>query len=266
MGIITRDTLIESVRTILDEKLPVCVGVDVGQIRDPSALCVSEVSQLDTGKLRFGPSPQPARLDIKSGLWIPAEDIYPVMVTEYTVRHIKRLPLGTSYPDVALHIADMLCSPLFAGRDVRVLIDVTGVGRPVYDDLDKEIRLRKYGIWRPDGTFQPGSKGEMAHLMLKPITFSHGEKYNRSTGVLAKAFLVSRLQSLLQGGHVHAPNTKEVLAMLEELKVYEIKVSDDGKDTYGAVIGKHDDLATALGLSVLENPFDDRVTYSQRVY
>src|SRR6266568_4607052 len=266
MGIITRDTLIESVRAILDEKLPVCVGVDVGQIRDPTAIAVSEVSQLDTGKLRFGPSPQPARLDSKSGLWIPAEDIYPVMVTEYTVRHIRRLPLGTSYPDVALHIADMLCSPLFAGRSVRVLIDVTGVGRPVYDDLDREILRRKYGIWNNDGTFQPGSKGEMARLRLKPITFSHGEKYNRSTGVLAKAFLVSRLQSLLQGGHVHGPDIPEMKATVEELKSYEIKVSDDGKDQYGGKIGKHDDLATCLALACLEDPFSDRVSYSNRVY
>ncbi len=251
----------------VEQKLPVNVGVDVGQIRDNTALAVSEVSQLDTGKLRFGPSPKPAHLDIKSGLWIPAQDIYPVMVTEYTVRHIKRLPLGTSYPDVALHIADMLCSPLFAGRDVRVLIDVTGVGRPVYDDLDREILRRKYGIWNRDGTFQPGSKGEMARLRLKPITFSHGEKYNRSTGVLAKAFLVSRLQSLLQGGHVHGPDIPEMKATVEELKVYEIKVSDDGKDQYGAFkTGSHDDLATAMALSCLEDPFSDRVTYSKRVY
>jgi hypothetical protein len=245
---------------------PVCVGIDVGQIHDPTALAVSEVSQIDTGRLRFGPSPQPARLDIKSGTWIPAEDIYPVTVTEYTIRHIKRLPLGTSYPDVALHIADMLCSPLFAGRDVRVLIDVTGVGRPVYDDLDKEIRIRKYGIWNNDGTFQPGSRGEMARLVLKPITFSHGEKYNRSTGVLAKAFLVSRLQSLLQAGRVHGPDIPEMKATTDELKTYEIKVSDDGKDQYGGKIGKHDDLATALGLSCLEDPWSDKVSYSKRVY
>lgn len=246
---------------------PVCVGLDIGQIHDPTALAVSEVSQLDTGKLRFGPSPRPGYHDVKSGLWIPAQDIYPVMVSEYTVRHIRRLPLGTSYPDVALIIADMLCSPLFAGRDVRVLLDVTGVGRPVYDDLDREIRIRKYGIWHPDGSFQAGSKGEMARLTLKPITFSHGEKYNRSTGVLAKAFLVSRLQSLLQAGRVHGPDIPEMRQTTEELKVYEIKVSDEGKDQYGAFkTGAHDDLATALGLSVLENPFDDKVTYSRRIY
>ncbi len=106
----------------------------------------------------------------------------------------------------------------------------------------------------------------MARLRLKPITFSHGEKYNRSTGVLAKAFLVSRLQSLLQGEHVHGPDIPEMKATVEELKVFEVKVSENGKDTYGAVVGKHDDLAVALGLSTLEDPFADRVSYSRRVY
>src|SRR2546421_469744 len=100
------------VTVVVEEKLPVCIGVDVGQIHDPTAIAVAEVSQRNTGKWRFGPSPQPARLD-EMGQWIPAQDISPVMVSEYTLRHIRRLPLGTSYPDVALHIADMLCSPLF---------------------------------------------------------------------------------------------------------------------------------------------------------
>ncbi len=242
--------LISNTPVMQDGQLnPTCIGVDVGQIHDPTAIAVAEVIQKDTGKLRYT-EPIQSLGHFEKGQWIAPDGFDPVMVSEYTIRHIKRLPLGTSYPDVALHIADMLCSPLFARRDVRVLIDVTVVGRPVYDDLKKEIGLRK----------------EARHVQLKPITFSHGEKYNRSTGVLAKAFLVSRLQSLLQGGRVHAPDTPEVKVMLEELRVYEIKVSDDGKDTYGASIGKHDDLATALGLSCLEDPYGERVTYSKRVY
>jgi hypothetical protein len=229
---------------------PACVGVDVGQIHDPTAIAVAEVGQVFTGKYRYGEQyRKPAYVDAQMQFH-KAVDAQEVMVSEYTVRHIRRLPLGTSYPDVALHIADMLCNELFAHRQVRVLIDVTGVGRPVYDDLKREIRLR------------PEAQG----VRLQPITFSWGEKYNRQTGVLAKAFLVSRLQSLLQGGRVHAPQTAEVKVMLEELRVYEIKVDQDGKDTYGATIGKHDDLATALGLACLEDPFADQVGYSSRVY
>lgn len=227
---------------------PICIGCDIGQLHDPTAISVAEVKQVHTGKYHY------AR-DItlghhEKGQWVPDKGIDPVMLTEYTIRNIRRLPLGTSYPDVAVIIAEMLCSPLFRGRKIRVLMDVTGVGRPVYDDLRKEIKLRE----------------EAKDTWLKPVTFSHGEHYNRTTGLLGKAYLVSRLQALLQGGRVHAPDTPEVRATLEELKVYEIKVTDNGKDTYGAIIGKHDDLATALALSCLEDPYGERITYSQRVY
>jgi hypothetical protein len=237
-------------QTLVEQPNPVCVGVDVGQIHDPSAIAVAEVVQVHTGKFRFGREfLKPAHVD-EHMIFHKAQDADPVMRSRYIIRHIRRLPLGTSYPAVAMYIADMLCNVLFAHRDVRVLIDVTGVGRPVYDDLRLEIKRRE----------------ATRHIQLKPITFSHGEKYNKTTGVMAKAYLVSRLQSLLQGEFVDGPDTQEMKATVEELRVYEIKVSDDGKDTYGATIGKHDDLATALGLACLEDPYSERVGSSQRVY
>lgn len=229
---------------------PVCIGVDVGQIHDPSAVAVAEVAQVHTGKYRYDKRFHvPAHVD-EHLIFHKAQDAEPVLRSEYTIRYIQRLPLGTSYPDVAEFLAEMLCNDRFAHRDVRCLIDVTGVGRGVYDLLKQEIALREAA----------------KHIAVKPITFSHGEKYNRSTGVLAKAFLVSRLQSLLQGGRVHGPDISEMKATVEELRVYEIKLDTDGKDTYGAVVGKHDDLATALGLACLEDPYSERVSYSQRVY
>lgn len=233
---------------------PVTVGIDIGQIRDNSAIAVCEVAQEHRGKYRTVPHMRKLPyVDETTGRYYASYEKTkkePVLESDYTVRHISRLPLGTSYPDVATHIADMLCSNLFAKRDVRILLDVTGVGRGVYDLLKREVHLR-------DAT---------KHMRLQPITFAHGETYNRSIGRLGKAYLVSRLQALLQSNHVHAKPTKEVLQMLEELKTYEIKVSDEGKDTYGGKIGHHDDLATSLGLACLEDPFADKVTLSQRVY
>jgi hypothetical protein len=151
-----------------DERLPVCIGCDVGQIHDPSAICVTEVAQVDTGRVRYT-GPQTIGYHDEYGAWIPPTGREPVMRSEYTVKQIRRLPLNTSYPDVAIHLADMLMKDVFKNRKVRLLIDVTGVGRPVYD-------------------------------------------------------------------------------------------------TYGAKIGKHDDLATAAGLSCLEDPYNEKVTYSERVY
>lgn len=233
----------------MDIHNPVNIGVDIGQIADPTAVAVLEVSQQHDGRWRFGDR---VSLHVNAqGQVVQAHDADPVLSDCYTVRHVERLPLGTPYPRMAVYLAEMLCSPLLYRRQVRVFLDVTGVGRPVYDELRKEISLRP----------------EARDAQLKPITFAHGESYDRSKGRLGKAYLVSRLQALLQQGRVQAPDTPEVHAALDELRVYEIKVTDEGKDTYGAFkVGAHDDLATALGLAVLESPFAERVRYSARVY
>jgi hypothetical protein len=190
---------------------PVQIGVDVGQISDPSALAVTEVMRVEHG----------GRLDM-----------------EYLVRHMERLPLGTSYPAVAQRVAAVLASELLKQRRRLVRIDVTGVGRPVYELILQEVRTRP----------------ETRDAIIQPITFVHGEAFNERDGKLGKAYLVSRLQALLQRFGIHAPDTPEVRAMIEELKVYEIKIDQDGKDTYGAFkVGKHDDLVTALGLSCLSS-------------
>ncbi|SRR6266567_219336 len=228
---------------------PIQIGIDIGQLHDPTTLCVAECIQKPTGKHRWIKR-VPAYLD-KQGQFHSAKETDPVVKTEYFIRHITRLPLGMSYPKVAEHIADLLCSPIFARRRVNVLLDVTGVGRPVYDDLCSEAKLHE----------------QARRIAIKPITFTHGETYNAKTGLLGKAFLVSRLQSLLQGERIHAPDTSEVKATIEELKVYEIKVNQDGKDQYGAFkTGKHDDLVTALGLSCLEDPYGMQTRKSERVY
>lgn len=233
----------------MDIRNPVNIGCDIGQLQDPTAIAVVEVSQKHDGRWRFGER-QSVQVD-EHGNLSRAYDADPVVSDLYTVRHIERLPLGTPYPKVAIYIAEMLCSPILYRRRVRVLIDVTGVGRPVYDDLRREISLRP----------------EARDAHIKPITFAHGENYDRSKGRLGKAYLVSRLQSLLQNEAIEAPDTQEVRATMEELRVYQIKVDQDGSDTYGAFkVGMHDDLATALGLGTLESPFAEKVSYSQRVY
>lgn len=249
---------------VLEDGLnPVNIGIDIGQVQDPSAICVSEIAQVNTGRLRHV-APVPAHRD-KNGQWILTKYADAVMVSEYTVRYIARIPLGTSYPDVAVLVADILCSPLLERRSVRVYLDITGVGRPVYQELKAEIEIRKDGIWLADGSFL--QKGKKWNVQMFPLSFVHGDKYDHRTGSLGKAFLVSRLQSLLQSGRVHAPDTPEVVATLGELKVYEIRVSPEGTDQYGAFkTGAHDDLATALGLSVLTDPFLEKVRHTGRVY
>lgn len=251
---------------ITEDKIPINIGIDIGQIRDNTAICVCEVLQVDTGRVKYLPNPEMGHHN-ERGEWIAPKVSEPIMRSEYIVRFIKRLPLNTSYPDVAIYIANMLDNELFKNRNVKILLDVTGVGRPVYDNLKSEIMLRLNNARIEQSFTGMAWKIGKYTLQLKPISFVHGEMYNRSKGTLGKAFLVSRMQSILQERRFHAPDTHEVKAMIDELLVYEIKVSDNGKDTYGAFkTGAHDDLATAAALSCLEDPYKDKVSYSERVF
>jgi hypothetical protein len=86
----------------------------------------------------------------------------------------------------------------------------------------------------------------------------HGERrveHGNSEIRMGKQWLVSRLQALAQTGRLHLPKTPEAEAARKELQDYEIKISDDGSDTYGVFrTGKHDDLVTAFGLATQPPP------------
>jgi len=72
---------------------------------------------------------------------------------------------------------------------------------------------------------------------------------------LGKTWLVSRLQVLLQTGRILLPKTAEAEALAKELMDYEIRVTEQANDTYGAFkVGTHDDLVTALGLATQVDP------------
>jgi hypothetical protein len=112
--------------------------------------------------------------------------------------------------------------------DVTLYVDATGLGQPVVD------LLRAAGA--------------------EPIAcyFAYGERRTRQGREvrLGKQWMVSRLQALAQTNRLHLPRTSEAEAARYELLDYEIRVSEDGHDNYGAFkVGKHDDLVTALGLA-----------------
>jgi hypothetical protein len=181
------------------------IGIDIGQRRDPTAICVAEV------ELRPGPTR-------------PEE--------HYLIRHLDRMPLGTPYPEIARRLRDLTARiAQCAGVRPRVYVDATGVGLPVVDGLKAMVTAADVG----------------------PVFLTHGDRRREVNGEvrLGKARLVCRLQALLQAGRLHLPRTREADALAAELLTYEIRVSRDAHDRYGAFrVGTHDDLATALGLAV----------------
>ena len=209
----------------------VTIGVDVGQRVDPTAIAVCE---------RQG--------------------------DRYNVRHLERLTLGTPYPAVAERIGEVyrgavewraaslfeeevekkgslpewLTSPQDrdrqAARSTWLLVDATGVGTPVVDLIREQ--------------------GGLAGAKLTACFFTSGDRCTVKPGApeasVGKAYLVSRLQALIQSKRIALPRTAEARALADELLDYEIRVDEAANMTAGAFkVGAHDDLVTALGLACL---------------
>src|SRR5438132_1406883 len=93
------------------------VGLDLGQKGDYTAIAVVEQ-------------------------WIqPLGGVDPVTYEPYTtkrldVRHLERLPLGTSYPEVVRRVCELVRIPE-VWRNCVLVVDATGVGAPVVNLLRK---------------------------------------------------------------------------------------------------------------------------------
>jgi hypothetical protein len=155
------------------------------------------------------------------------------------------LPLGASYPAIAQRLQQIVgnidanvpkrpTGPRAALEpmplDLEICADSTGVGQPLIDVLNE------------------------GGLDIVPCHFTHGDRRTVVDGqvLLGKAWLVTRLKALLQQRRIHLPpQHPEAEAMARELEAYELRVTEDADDRYGAFkVGAHDDLVTALGLAV----------------
>jgi hypothetical protein len=209
--------------------MTVTIGIDVGKQADPTAIVVARPETRLEGD---------------------------VSAQHFIIPYLSRITVGTPYPDIARRAAEIIRGverrmlweianthqiPVYlpevaekARDSIWVLVDATGVGQPVVDLLRELV---------------PGVK-------MCAVVFTHGEHcsvtWRAAEGTMGKGFLVSRLQILIQAGRVHLPRGEEAEVLIEELRDYEMSISDKGVDTYGAFkVGSHDDLVTALGLATL---------------
>lgn len=158
-------------------------------------------------------------------------------VDHYLVRHLERLPLGTSYPAVARRVGEMVATLRERGESwPDVFVDATGLGEPVVELIDRAVR----------------------RCRLRAVYFTHGDRRSEEGEqiTLGKAYLVTRLQALLQADQLHLPRSPEAECLAKDLLQYEIQLAPDANERYGAFrVGRHDDLITALGLAVHKRQF-----------
>jgi Terminase RNaseH-like domain len=93
------------------------MGVDIGQKRDPTAICVAESEDRQDGFV--------------------AEE-------HFVVRHLERLPLGTPYPEVARRVGAIAAGVWRrTGETPELYVDATGVGTPIVDLLREKAPSRQ---------------------------------------------------------------------------------------------------------------------------
>lgn len=158
-------------------------------------------------------------------------------VEHFVVRNLERLPAGAEYPQIAARLSEIAEGLKQLNQDRPfVFVDVTGLGEPVIEFL----REQTTGI-----------------SQFTPVFFNHGDRRKKEevSVHLGKAFLVTKLKTLLQSNSLHLPKTESAIALADELMAYDLTVDSDANDRSGAFsVGRHDDLVTALGLAVQETP------------
>jgi len=176
------------------------MGVDLGQVQDYTAIAIIE------------------------RLFQEKEGLY------YHLRHLERLKLGTSYPDVVKRVINMLNTEPLSEEGFYLVVDATGVGRPVTDLMMEE-----------------GLNGVI------PVTITGGSEVtdDKDGYKVPKRDLVTNLQVLFQNKKLQIaeglPNAK---TLLEELMNFKVKISKTGHDSYEAWReGAHDDLVLAVALA-----------------
>jgi len=195
------------------------VGIDVGQVNDPTALAVVE---------RLRPVPDlrhlPAALHeraIKEAAETPKR---------LNLRYLERLPLGVLYPQQVEIIMARLFAPQLRGA--HVYLDATGVGRPVSQ------MLRRAGARN-----------------LQGITITSAQSPARETADgwnVGKAELVNGVLIAMQVGELRLGRQVEhVDVLVKEMRDFRSRQNPTtGNISFNAREGQHDDLILAVSYAV----------------
>ena len=153
----------------------------------------------------------------------------------YDVRHALRFPLGTPYPQIVDDVARLLHQPPLVGN-VRLVIDATGVGRPVVDMFYRHPERRFPVVPVVITTGDTVTKGEDGYLRVP------------------KRDLVGAVQVELQNKRLRFPDPKKlptVDVLTHELSHFRVTISAAGHDSYEAWRTRdHDDLVLALAVTL----------------
>lgn len=188
------------------------IGLDLGQSQDFTAIAIVEHKCVATGER-----------SLATYEW--------EVLKEWNVRYIVRLPLKTAYTDVVTRVQELVRRLADDGKKCELVVDATGVGRPVVDTL------RRAGLKIP----------------IYAVTISSGSSVSKTDFgyTVPKRDLVSNLLILLQSGRLRiAEGLPEAQMLVKEFMNFRAKITPAGNDSYeGWREGDHDDMVLAVALA-----------------
>ena len=222
--------------------LPHFVGLDLGQSRDYSAVAVVEAAYWLTEDWAW-------QMNRPAGWVWPSELASAVQIDQarslnyyherpanppLSVRHLERFPLHTPYHEVVERVGQILATPPLRASEAALVVDATGVGRAVTD------QLRQAGLDPIDVTITAG--------------FTVGHERDRWLGesfTVPKRDLVSTMAVLLEQRRLKvAESLPEAPTLVRELQEFRRRVTPVGNDTYASWReNTHDDLVLAVALA-----------------
>lgn len=207
------------------------LGLDLGQAGDFTALSVLDVAVEPSGP----------RYDLRAIARYPLETRYPAIVDNISTIVAK---LAEPIPEVATPYAVSGAGIVYEKRppkrpEIVLVVDYTGVGRPVLDML-----------------WDAQADGKLDHCVIVAITITGAEHMNRTDYgmTVPKRELASATQRVLHEERLRIAESLQYAPMLvEELKNFRASINLKGNVTYAAGAdwrdgSKHDDLVLAVSL------------------
>ena len=217
------------VGTLPRPKTAYITGLDPGQSQDYSALTILE---------HAGPGDRH---------YLPEQ--------HWNARHLQRWELQTPYPTIVRDVVAMLGQPPLAAGDLTLVIDMTGVGRPVVD-LFRAVQHKPSAGWVGPDAPPPGPG---LNVRLMPIQITGGNQMTRDGDVwnVPKRDLAGVVQVALQSRRLKiAADPPDAPVLKAELGNFRVRISLAGHDSYGAGTGEewsvraHDDLVLSVACAL----------------
>ena len=204
------------------------MGIDVGQIQDPTAVCVIEhcAGVMDHGSDYERHTNQTATLSLQKS------------AERWRVVHMERLPLGTKYAEVITHVAGLLATPQLQAN-------------PDKNQSKCELVIDAGGSRGVVEMFTIAGLNPMGVQIVGGLNTTWARK---NTWNVAKHELITLLDARLNHDRFPLTFSKYLVegeAFKQEISDFRRNVSGAGRMQYEAQQGKHDDMIIAVALSVV---------------